>query len=141
MKRIIATALLGLSLVSCAPQIAQFEKIVSVATSTVTNPISSTDIYRVKNVYAATLQLAVDYRKVCWSGTYAELMADPVIGPVCKSRREVVRRIQSAKAIASIAVRKADAFVKNNPTINASVVINEAWSAVTAFQAVVPSVK
>ena len=137
MKKIIIPFLLALSLAGCAGIGTAF----NVATSTITNPISSVDIYRVKNVYAASLQLAADYRTACWSKPYAVLMADPIAGPVCKSRRAVVRKIQAADAVASVAVRRADAFVKNNPTLNAGTVINEAWSAVTAFQAVIPSVK
>ncbi len=114
--------------------------LLSVATSTVTNPVRSVDIYRVKNVYAATLQLVVDYRKYCWDRSYAVLMADPVAKPVCRYRRIVVRTAQTTQVKAGSAIRSADSFVRDNPTLNASNVIGAAWQAVTDFQNAVPRV-
>lgn len=106
----------------------------------VTNPVNSVDIYRVKNTYAATLQLAADWRTYCYSKAYADVLQDPVMKPVCESRRGTVRQIQKYQPLAGTAVRKADDFVKNNPTLSAVSVIGPAWDAVTAFQAVVPKV-
>ena len=98
-------------------------------------------MYRVKNVYAASLQLAVGYRAACWSKPYAVILTDPVMRPVCQNRRAVVRTTQAAKAKARIAVRAADDFMLNNPTVNAGTFVTAAWAAVTNFQAAIPSVK
>lgn len=104
------------------------------------NPVTNIDIYRVKNTYAATLQLAKDWRAYCYSKTYAAIMADPVAKPVCQHRRQTVRQIQKYQPLAGAAVRRADEFVKNNPTVNAAGAIGLAWDAVTDLQRVVPTV-
>ena len=140
MKRFLIIPLLALALSGCAGTLEKINSAVSVVTSTVTNPVSSVDIYRVKNVYAATLQLVVDYRNYCWAKPYAVLMADPIAAPVCQNRRAVVRIAQAGKAKASAAIRSADNFVRNNPTINAQTVISAAWQAVTDFRNAVPAV-
>ncbi len=139
MKRIlIVPALFAvLALGGCAG----LKSAVETVTTTITNPINSTDIYRIKNVYAATLQLAVEYRQYCWARSYAVLMADIVAKPLCQNRRVVVRAMQVARPKAASAIRSADSFVRNNPTLNAGTVISAAWAAVTDFQNSVPKVK
>lgn len=108
--------------------------------ATVTNPVTNLDIWRVKNTYAATLQLAASWRTFCYARPYAMLMTDPVAKPVCQNRRNTVRQIQKYQPLAGTAVRKADEFVRNNPTVNAAGAIGLAWDAVTEFQKVVPRV-
>ena len=80
--------------------------------ATVTNPVTNLDIWRVKNTYAATLQLAASWRSFCYARPYATLMTDPVAKPVCQNRRNTVRQIQKYQPLAGTAVRKADEFVK-----------------------------
>jgi len=134
MKRLlVALALAGsLGLAGCAGT--SFGTFVKVATTTVTNPVGTVDIYRVKNVYAATLQIAVKYRDYCWGRSYAALMADKVAKPVCQNRRQVVRKLQAADQKAYAAIVTADRFARNNPTLNASSAVSAAWKAVTDFQ-------
>lgn len=108
--------------------------------ATVTNPVTSVDIWRVKNVYAATLDLSVKWRTYCYSKPYSAIIADPIMKPACKDRRKVVRQIQKYQPVAGLAVQKADDFVKKNPTVNAAGAIGLAWDAVTDFQKVVPTV-
>jgi hypothetical protein len=138
MKRILLIPILALALAGCA-QLSQVSSFISTATTTITNPITPVDIYRVKNVYAATLQLAVDYRKYCWDRPYAVLIADPIAKPVCQNRRVVVRIGQAAQLKAGSAIRSADDFVTNNPTLSAATVVSAAWKAVTDFQSAVPA--
>jgi hypothetical protein len=52
----------------------------------------------------------------------------------------VVRVAQAAQLKAGSAIRSADAFVRNNPTLNASNAVGAAWQAVTDFQQAVPRV-
>ena len=106
----------------------------------ITNPVTNLDIYRVKNVYAATLELAGKWRTYCYSKPYSAIVADPIMKPVCQKRRATVRQIQKYQPIAGTAVRKADEFVRNNPTVNAAGAIGIAWDAVSEFQRVVPTV-
>lgn len=134
--RIIAVVLAAFSLAGCAGT--RVGDLLQVATSSVVNPIGATDIYRVKNAYAAALELAVEYRQYCWSKPYDALMADPVSKPVCERRRAVVRFAQSARQNAGGAIAAAENFVAANPTLNASTVIGAAWQAVAAFQNSVP---
>lgn len=108
-------------------------------TATIENPVGPVDIYRVKNTYAAALEVFVEYRRYCWSQPYAVLLTDPVARPVCERRREVVRALQKADQKAFFALSKAENFITQNPTLNAASVINEAWDAVTAFRKSVPA--
>ena len=130
MKRILLIPLLvvGLALGGCQT-VSEFATAV---TTTITNPIGGKNIYQAKLAYAASLELAVEYREYCWSKPYAELIAEPV--PICKNRRANVRAMQQAKAKASAAIRTADNFVRNNPTLNATSAVAAAWTAVTDFQ-------
>lgn len=132
-----ATAL-ALTLAACGGKVGEF---ISAVTTPIVNPVSSVDIYRVKNVYAATLSLAADYRDYCWGRSFRALMADPVAKPVCQRRRAVVRGIQSAAAKAKSAIASAEIFVRDNPTVNAASAITAAWTAVRSFQSAVPSVR
>lgn len=137
MKRLlIIICAVTLSLGGCAGT--KVGDLLQAATTTIANPVGTTDIYRVKNAYAAALELAVEYRRYCWSKPYAALMADPVSKPVCEKRRAVVRFAQVAQRNASGAVVAAENFVANNPTLNASTVVGAAWQAVTDFQKAVP---
>ena len=139
--RIFAVAIIAALLGGCAPQLANVENFISTAATTIVNPLRPVDMYRVKNVYAASLQLAVDYRAACWSKPYAVILTDPVMKPVCQNRRAVVRTIQSAKLKAKTAIRAADDFMLNNPTVNAGTFVTAAWAAVSSFQSAIPSVK
>lgn len=135
MKRLLLLPLLllAIGLAGCET-INTAGKFFTAATTTINNPVRSVDLYRVKNVYAATLELAVKYRAFCWSKPYAVLMADPVAKPVCQRRRSVVRQMQAADNKATAAIRTAENFVRNNPTLNATSAIGAAWAAVTDFQ-------
>lgn len=139
--RLLIVPLIALSLGGCADQLNKIGSVVSAATTTITNPLGPVDIYRVKNVYAAGLTLAVEYRNYCWSRPYAALMADPVARPLCQNRRPNVRTIQFAKGEASKAIKAADKFIRENPTGNAVSYVSAAWDAVQSFRSTIPAVK
>lgn len=107
--------------------------------ATITNPVTSIDIYRARNVYGATIELAVKWRRYCFARPYKSLMADPVAKPICTNRRERLRNIQVADDKAFDALTKAEVFVRNNPTLSVSTVVNEAWAAVSLFQGLIPA--
>lgn len=136
MFRRLAVVLIALSLAGCATGGVDFFKL---ATASIDNPISGVDIYRVKNTYAAALELAAEYRRYCWSAPYNTLMADPVGSRICRTRRAVVRTIKRADTKASAAISAADTFVANNPTLSATALIGAAWEAVTSFQKAIPA--
>lgn len=142
MKRLLApfVLVLALALNACAPaqKVVDF---VTVATQTVANPLDEVDIYRVKNVYAAGLELADAYRDYCWKRPYAVLMADPIARPFCQNRRAMVRTMQATALRASNAIRVADDFIRANPTGNAVSYVRAAWTAVQDFRAAIPAVK
>ena len=108
--------------------------------ATFTNPVDSVDMYRVKSVYAATLQAAVSYRRYCYARPYRDLMKDPVARPVCANRRAVILAAQKHEPKANGAIVAADNFVRNNPTISAATAVGAAWRAVSDFRAAVPAV-
>ena len=135
MRKILTVLAVSFALSGCA----QLGQIVSTATTTITNPVNAVDIYRVKNVYAATLQAAEDWRVFCWAKPYAAILADPVAKPICQHRRPWLRAIQAAQVKASSAVTSATAFVQNYPTLDASTAIAAAWAAVNDFKNAVPA--
>lgn len=136
MKRFLLIPLLfgSLALAGCETA----GKFVSVVTTSIDNPVSTVDIYRIKTVYATADQLVIDYRKYCWARPYAVLMADPIAAPICQNRRTVVRKAQTYRARASAAINAADKFVRANPTIGAKSLLDAAWSAVTVYRGAVP---
>lgn len=137
----VTTLALTLSVGACA-ELQQFTGAVTstigAVTSTIQNPVSSVNVYQVKNTYAATLQLVVDWRAYCWSKPYAALMADPIAKPVCQNRRAILRGVQTYHPKAAAAIRVADDFVRNNPTLDATSAISAAFTAVQNFKALVP---
>lgn len=141
MRKIVAVLSLALLLVGCAGTRTTigFGDFVKAVTTTVDNPISGVDIYRVKNTYAAAGELVVEWRRYCWSAPYATLIKDPLARPVCSGRRETLRIIQSADNKAFAAIAAADRFVAENPTLNAASAISAAWQAVTTFQSAIPA--
>lgn len=140
MKRflMIPALLLALAVSACGPG-SKVGDLISAATTTIVNPVDAVDIYRAKNVYAASLALAVEWRTYCWSKPYAVLMAAPVDKALCQNRRSRVRTIQLSQAKASSALIDAQTFVRDNPTLSATSVITAAWAAVTNFKNAVPA--
>ena len=114
-----------------------FGEALKVATSTYTNPVQPVNIYQVKQGYDAVLKIAVAYREFCYPTkpfrSYKSLMLDPIGGPVCKNRRSIVTAIDDADDKAFDAIKRAETFIRNNPTISALSVISEAWAAVQDF--------
>lgn len=139
MKRYLAILAVALTLGGCASLGSIGEKALNlpagVLTTTVRNPVAPVNIYQAKVVYASTLEIANGYREYCWSKPYAALMADPV-GRVCQKRRAIVRAMQAADSRAYAAIRTADAFVRSNPTLDATSAIRAAIAAVSDFQSV-----
>lgn len=111
------------------------------ATADFANPVDRTDIHRAELAYAAALELAVEYRRYCWSAPYATLMADPVARPICEKRRAAVRLMQRYRRIAGVALGEAQQFVANNPTLSAAGIVGAAWSAIDNFQRAIPAAK
>lgn len=139
MRKILPVLLLSLVLTGCAgTKVGDF---ISAVTTTVVNPVSATNIYQVKNAEAAVLELSVAWRRNCWSKPYVELMKEAVNKALCQNRRPTLRKIQDAKAYASLAIMEAEAFVRNNPTINATTAIQAAWNAISAYRNAIPAVK
>lgn len=133
-----AVLALTLSLGGCLT-LSELGSTIQFATSSVNNPVSATNIYQIKNAYAASAELAVEYRRYCWSAPYANLMADPVASRLCRSRRPVTRAIMAADQKAFFAVSAAENFVTANPTLSAVSVISAAVKAVTDFRNVIPA--
>lgn len=133
MKRLLFVPIIlaGLLFGGCTQTVSN---VATALTTTITNPVGGKNIYQAKLVYASALEIAVKYREYCWSKPYADLMADPIAKPICEKRRPTVRALQQAKVKASAAIRTAENFVKNNPTLNATSAIGAAWTAVTDFQ-------
>ena len=139
MRKIVIAITLALALAGC--QSGDISKFTSAVTTTINNPIGEVDIVRVKNTYAAALELVVEYRSYCWKSPYAVLMTDPVARPICQNRRAAVRAMQNGKAKAKAAIVTAQNFVANNPTLNAASAVGAAWQAVTDFQNSIPATK
>jgi len=89
-----------------------------------TNPVSKDTLAKVESAYGAALSVAVGYRNAC---------ANKALPPSC---RAIVVQIQNADKYAHAQILVARAFVKNNPTVDASAVLTTAKQAVDAFTSV-----
>lgn len=140
MKRLLIICAVALSLGGCAALDSGGRSIFAGGTSltaSISNPATPVTIYQVKSVYATALDIANGYRDYCYARPYATLMQDQIAGPICKNRRPIITRLQSADNQAASAIARADDFIKRNPTVSAVTVIREAWAAVTNFQGVI----
>ena len=142
MLKFLLVPMFTLALTACSStgqlDLSKLPNIANLATTGITNPVTATNVYQVKQGYAAALQLMVSYRNYCWETDYKTLMADPIRKPVCSQRRAVVRGMQQAEANAKLAIGKLDQFVSQYPTLDASALVAAATQAVSAFQASVP---
>src|ERR1044072_7724652 len=118
MKKFLIPALvaLALGLGACAGRMPDIG-------ATVTNPVTGVDVYRAKNVYGATVELAQQWRRSCFARTDKSLMAGPVARPICTNRRARLRTIQDLDDKAFDALGTAENFVRNNPTVSATDVV------------------
>jgi hypothetical protein len=112
--------------------------LLTAATTTVVNPVSATNIYQVEQGHAATRELAVSWRRLCWSEPYAALMAKPATKFVCENRRTRLRAIEDADLKTESAIADAKNFVRDHPTLSATTVLSAAYSALKNFQKVTP---
>ena len=137
MRRILPVILLALALNGCA-QISQVRDLIGAATTTIVNPVDSIDIYRVKNAGAVVKEAAVQWRRLCWSKPYAELMKEPIAKALCKNRRPALRAIQDYNGKMNLAIFEAESFVQQNPTLSAATAIQAAWDAITRYRNAIP---
>ena len=117
MKRIIPI-LLALSLAGCANG-----KIVNPFAS-FTNPATKDHLAEIEAGYGAAASLALGFRNACANGNL----------PTSINCKPIVKQIQNADNYAYAQIMVARTFVKNNPTVDASVILSTAQNAVAAFQ-------
>ncbi len=116
MKRFLVAALIALSLGACA---------------TVKNPITSSQLATIESSYGVVLSGAVAYR----NRPRCTKMALESVSNIC-ARRSIVLRMQAADRTAQVALGRARAFVTNNPTLDASSLLQAAQDAVSIFAAI-----
>jgi len=96
------------------------------------NPVTPTSLYDVKATYAIA-QAGVDtYVQRYRDGFRCTKTRLESVTNLC-SRRSIVIKMQKADSNAQIALGQAEAFVFNNPMLDASSVISAAQRAVTAL--------
>jgi len=88
------------------------------------NPIGTQSLAAVEASYGTALSVANGYKQACANGA------------ITGSCRTVVVTMQNADRYAYAQILVARNFVKNNPNIDATVVISTAQAAVAAFQQV-----
>lgn len=128
--RFFVVALLALSLGACATMPDGTK--IFLPTASVKNPVTSTSLYDVKATYVIAQAGAVAYIDRYRAGHRCTTTALESVTNPC-SRRSVVIKLQNADRTAQIALGRVDAFIRDNPTIDASSVISAAQSAVGAF--------
>lgn len=110
MKRIILALTLALSVAACA---------------TIPNPISTTSLATIESAYGVALAGAVAYR----NRPRCTTSALESVSNLC-ARRSIVLKLQAADRKAQVALGKATIFIKNNPTLDASSLLQAAQGAV-----------
>jgi len=113
MKRFLVIGLLVFSLGACA---------------TVKNPITSSQLATIESSYGVVLSGAVAYR----NRPRCTKTALESVSNIC-ARRSIVVRMQQADAAAQVALGRARAFVRDNPTLDASSLLQAAQDAVAVF--------
>jgi hypothetical protein len=101
-------------------------------TASVANPVTPMSLYDIKATYAIAQAGADTYVQRYRDGFRCTTTKLESVTNLC-SRRSIVVKMQNADRTAQIAMGRADTFISNNPTIDASAVIAAAQSAVTAF--------
>lgn len=116
MMKILAALTLSLSLVGCA---------------TFNNPIGLNQVGGMESAYGLALSAAVAYRNLplCKTGTVASATN------VC-AQRSIVVKLQQANKTAFAAITAAHDFARDNPTLDASVIIGTAQRALAGLQAI-----
>ena len=116
MKRFLAIGLIALSLGACA---------------TIKNPITNSQLATIESSYGVVLSGAVAYR----NRPRCTKTALESVSNIC-ARRSIVLRMQAADRTAQVALGRARAFVTNNPTLDASSLLQAAQDAVSIFAAI-----
>lgn len=130
MRKIILAFMLAFSLTGCAT-LPDGTK-VFLPTASIANPIKSTSLYDIQATYVIAQAGANAYIQRYRDGHRCTNTALEAVSNIC-SRRSVVIRLQNADRVASVTLGRATAFIRDNPTIDASAVIAAAQSAVGAF--------
>ena len=89
-----------------------------------TNPATKDRLAELEAGYGAAASLALGFRNACAAGNL----------PVSINCKPIVKQIQNADNYAYAQIVVARTFVKNNPTVDASVVLSTAQNAVAAFR-------
>jgi hypothetical protein len=126
MKRILAIAILGLSLAGCS----------SLPTLHLAGSVNLNTLEGVVSAYGILLnqEILVKAQPLCKTGT------TPSITNLCVKRSTIVR-LQNADKTANATINQAALFVKNNPTVDPSQYISAASQAVTSLQAIINAAK
>lgn len=128
MKRFLLIALLALGGCATMPDGTK----VFLPTASVKNPVTPASLYDIKATYTIAQAGAAAYIDRYRAGHRCTKTALESVTNVC-SRRSVVLRLQQADRTAQIAIGRVDAFIRDNPTIDASAVVSAAQMAVGAF--------
>lgn len=121
MRKLIACAVIALALAGCA----------SSPRLSIGNAVTFNTMLGVEGAYGSALTAARAYKALplCRTGTHATI-TEPC------AQRSIVVRLQAADLKAVSAIRGANAFIKNYPTVDASNVISAASAAVAGMQSV-----
>lgn len=132
MKRLLLVIPLALALAGCQAA-SNVQNFLSAATTTITNPVTTSNVYQAELAFNISVKAANKWAAYCWSQPYVKLMADPVAAVACKNRRTTRRALSAAGDKAQAAIKVAQTFIKNNPTISPLKVVDDAWSAVNSY--------
>lgn len=142
MKRFLTAAVVAVSIAFAG--CAQLGQIASIATTTITTPVSATNLYQGKLVFAASQELVLKYQQDCFGSqlppypvSLAVIRADAVLSIQCKRRVSRYNAMKSAENRANAAIIAADNFIARNPTGNAASYIAAALRAVNDYRATV----
>lgn len=127
MRKFIAVGLVALSLGGCA-QLSAVSQGISLATKTITNPVTKEDEAKVELAMDTALQVLLVYKRACVAGT-----ADVH----CKTN---IAMLQPYTRAAVPLLHQLRGFVDNNDQINASVVYNQLTSLYVNLKAAAQSV-
>lgn len=91
-------------------------------TQSFNNPIGTSQLDTIQNTYGAALSLALAYGRLC---------KDKIIHKSCWN---VIEQVQPYQGKAHIAIKNLRKFVKDNPTVDATVIFNTTRQVVQEFK-------
>ena len=130
----------ALALSACGP-LQKAGDFVAAATQTIVNPVTPTNIHQVELAFNIAIKASNRWADYCWRKPYKQLMTETVASRICVNRRATRRALFDAAKKADVAIKLAEGYIRDNPTISPLAAIGDAWKAVVSYRDMVAQIQ